>query len=63
MFLLRLAPEVLDPTRMTDSLVKRYRLQSGPYDLRRGRVFVWEAAVVSALRCESAVNSIEEVSY
>lgn len=65
MFQVRLAREVADPARMTDSLVKRYRLQSAGYDVKRNGVFVWQVspAVVSALRCESAVSSIDEVSY
>lgn len=65
MFQVQLAREVPDPARVTDSLMKRYKLRGAGYDAKRHGVFVWAVspAVVSALSCESSVSSIEEVSH
>ena len=64
MFRIQLALATPDPNRLTDSLVARYQLKSAGYDRKRGGIFVWQVspAVVAALRCESGVTSIEQIS-
>jgi hypothetical protein len=65
MFRIQLDRQAGDPKRLTDALVKRHRLMSAGFDSKRYGIFTWEVSptVVSALRCEPGVASIEEVSH
>ncbi len=64
-FFVRLAGGISNPVVVTESLVTRHKLQSHGYEPPWNALYIKDAtpAVVSALRCETAVNSIEEVAY
>jgi len=64
-FFVRLAGGIPNPDLMTDSLVNRYKLQSNGYEPAWNALYVKDTPpnIVSALRCEALVNSIEEVAY
>ncbi len=64
-YFVHLNRRIPNPAVVADSLVTRHGLQSKGYEPQRNAFYVSDASVsvVAALRCETVVSSIEEVSY
>jgi hypothetical protein len=61
----QLESEIRDKVQAANSLIIRHRLQSNGFEPRYGALYVWDAtpALISALRCDTVVSVIEEVSW